>query len=179
MWRHSKNLKLVMVTILLMALAWILQHWFYAPEIIAVEGRQVMIIDGDSFRSEDSEYRIYGIDAPEYRQTCTEADGTPWNCGRDARDALQSEMRTKDYSCEVRAKDQYQRAVVSCTDSDGRDLGASLVRQGAAFSGTSFDELIYSKEERQAERLRKGIWRGEAMRPEKWREQNPRTIEPR
>jgi hypothetical protein len=38
-------------------------------------GEPILVIDGDSLRSGDSEFRLFGIDAPEYSQTCSEQVG--------------------------------------------------------------------------------------------------------
>ena len=39
------------------------------------------VIDGDTLRIGATTIRLYGIDAPEKRQTCRSANGTVWHCG--------------------------------------------------------------------------------------------------
>ena len=41
--------------------------------------------DGDTLSLGARDIRLFGIDAPEARQMCARADGTPWACGRAAR----------------------------------------------------------------------------------------------
>src|SRR5438876_2373798 len=47
-----------------------------APDIVG----PAQVIDGDSIRVAGIEIRLYGIDAPEFRQTCMRA-GHPWAWG--------------------------------------------------------------------------------------------------
>ena len=49
---------------------------------------KVAAIDGDTLRSPNAEVRIYGVDAPELDQTCTDQNGKEWTCGRDAQAKL-------------------------------------------------------------------------------------------
>ncbi len=44
-------------------------------------------IDGDTIEVHGQRIRLHGIDAPESRQLCR-LDGTPWQCGKDAANAL-------------------------------------------------------------------------------------------
>jgi endonuclease YncB( thermonuclease family) len=43
---------------------------------------RVAPIDGDTLKSSTTEVRLYGIDAPELAETCTDANGKEWACGR-------------------------------------------------------------------------------------------------
>ena len=45
--------------------------------------------------------RLTGIEAPEPDQTCTDADGSEWSCGRAARQALSGLLRTGRVVCDV------------------------------------------------------------------------------
>ncbi len=45
------------------------------------------VIDGDTLEIRGQRIRFYGIDAPESRQLCR-LDGKPWQCGKDAANAL-------------------------------------------------------------------------------------------
>ncbi|MGD2006456.1 MAG: hypothetical protein PVJ90_04390, partial [Pseudomonadales bacterium] len=50
-----------------------------------VRGR-AQIIDGDSIRVQGVEIRLHGIDAPEGRQLCQDAQGRDYRCGDVARE---------------------------------------------------------------------------------------------
>ena len=45
------------------------------------------VIDGDTIEVRGQRIRLHGIDAPESRQLCY-LDGKPWQCGKDAANAL-------------------------------------------------------------------------------------------
>ena len=64
-------------------------------------------IDGDSLSMGDTEIRLFGIDAPEARQTCTR-DGAAWNCGLDAAALLANLVEGKSLTCQQRDTDMRQ-----------------------------------------------------------------------
>lgn len=169
-FRHTKKMLLVL---LIVGGSWALGRWTIDPEIITVNDKTVQIIDGDSFKDGETEFRIYGIDAPEYRQTCKDGNGQDWLCGKSARKGLEAVLRSGRFNCEVRARDKYGRAIVSCTSGDD-DLGARLVMQGHAISSQNFDSVIYGTEEAQAEKGKLGIWQGPFEKPSNWRAAHPR-----
>ena len=56
----------------------------FAPAAQPISGR-ADVADGDTLRIGDVRIRLTGLDAPELDQTCTDALGASWGCGRDAR----------------------------------------------------------------------------------------------
>jgi endonuclease YncB( thermonuclease family) len=72
------------------------------------------------------EVRISGIDAPEWNQTCTDAGGKEWACGKAAKKAMARLVEGKIVVCQERARDSYKRSVAVCL-AGGRDLGRELV----------------------------------------------------
>src|SRR5207237_1182174 len=52
-----------------------------------VTGR-ARVVDGDSLEVAGYRIRLFGIDAPEWRQECTDASGASYACGRAAARAL-------------------------------------------------------------------------------------------
>jgi endonuclease YncB( thermonuclease family) len=71
------------------------------------------VIDGDSIVVAGTEIRIYGIDAPESRQTCRKA-ARPWPCGRVATDAMRIMVAGREIRCRPREQDRYGRTVAIC-----------------------------------------------------------------
>ena len=59
-----------------------------APFAIAGTVKVTRVIDGDSLKSGQLNIRIFGIDAPEGRQSCKQADGRDWMCGKAASMAM-------------------------------------------------------------------------------------------
>jgi len=171
-----RNLKFLTLFLLVLGGGWVLQQWTYEEEFIRINGKAAQVIDGDSFKSGNEEFRLYGIDAPEYQQTCNDQKGSIWPCGKAARGGLDSLLRKEEHSCAIRTRDQFGRLVVLCMGKEtGQDLGATLVASGLAVSGQNFEEVIYGAEEREAQKTKRGIWRGKFVRPDIWRSQNPRS----
>src|SRR5262249_2577162 len=139
-----------------------------APAIIG----KAWVIDGDTVVISGTHIRLEGIDAPEMDQTCTDADGKPWPCGRIAMRELRGFVRQRDLTCDKRAMDRYQRVRAVCKLPDGSDVNAWLVRQGWALS-TGFVKM-YESEQDEAEAARRGIWAGTFTTPWKWRQEHPR-----
>jgi endonuclease YncB( thermonuclease family) len=130
---------------------------------------QPWIVDGDSLRIAGRSIRLNGIDAPEWDQTCLDAGGRAWRCGRAASRALRERIGGQTVSCRPRAIDRYGRTIAGCTLADGSDINAWMVREGWAlasgFAGT------YAAEQAQAKAAKRGIWDGTFMSPATWRHQ--------
>lgn len=120
--------------------------------------------DGDSFRLGDERVRLLDIDAPELDQTCQDASGTDWPCGRAARNEMARLLASGPVDCEPRDRDQYGRLLAHCSIA-GRDLAAVMVASGLALATGD-----YNAEERQARDARRGIWQGDFISPRAWRE---------
>jgi endonuclease YncB( thermonuclease family) len=137
---------------------------------VAIEPGAVEVIDGDSMRRGKEEIRLNGIDAPEYRQTCREADGKEWSCGREAAAALRGLVRRADVRCDGIETDRYGRIVADCY-SGALSLGGEMVRLGWAIAYRQHS-LKYVAQEEEAKRAKRGIWRGTFEDPENWREEH-------
>jgi endonuclease YncB( thermonuclease family) len=158
---------------LLAALAFWLER--QGGETIAGQsGSTIHVIDGDSLRVEGREIRLAGIDSPEYRQTCTDAAGAAWPCGKEARSALERLVGAGGVSCETQVEDRYGRALARCR-SKGGDIAEALARQGWADGAGDqrFPEPTSAIAE--AKRARRGIWRGGHSHAAEWRKANAGT----
>lgn len=109
--------------------------------------------DGDSLATGQERMRLFGIDAPELRQTCERA-GRAWQCGQEAKRMLQSLVAASDTRCVGRERDRFQRLLVVCL-ADGVDLNRVMVRKGLAVSYGA-----YGQEEAQARTEKVGLWAG-------------------
>jgi endonuclease YncB( thermonuclease family) len=125
----------------------------------------VEIVDGDSLRREGQEIRLEGIDAPEYRQSCLDAQGADYACGRAARDALRAIINRRDVHCVSVDTDRFERAISTCKIGN-LDVGAEMVRQGWA---VVIRNSAYVPAEREARRARRGLWAGTFERPAEYR----------
>ena len=127
----------------------------------------VSVTDGDGLRIGDQRIRLWGIDAVELHQRC-ERNGAAYACGIEARNALQSLLRTGELSCEKVDRDRYGRPVARCTV-DGADLGAAMVRAGWAVDFEHYSHGAHAREEREARQAKRGLWVGEFELPSLWR----------
>jgi endonuclease YncB( thermonuclease family) len=138
------------------------------PAPATITGR-ASIIDGDTLEIHGQRIRLFGIDAPESRQTCR-ADGKEYRCGQEASLALSDKIGQRSVNCTARDTDRYGRMVAVCW-LGAEDLGAWMVREGhaLAYRKYSTDYVLHEDAARQA---RRGLWRGEFKAPWEWRRRN-------
>lgn len=128
------------------------------------------VTDGDSFEIGATGVRLYGIDAPEGRQSCTRA-GRDWACGNEAARKLRSLIGDRDVTCTQRDVDDYGRIVAVCR-SGNTDLAAEMTRSGFATAYRRYSN-DYVDEENEARAARRGIWAGDFTPPESYRREEP------
>tara|TARA_B100001093_G_scaffold162836_1_gene155209 strand:- start:2515 stop:3033 length:519 start_codon:yes stop_codon:yes gene_type:complete len=127
------------------------------------------ISDGDSLRSGKLRIRLFGIDAPEKNQQCTNENGAKWACGETAQKALEALVAKAPYlQCDLIDVDRYRRVVMQCFDGK-TDLGAALVRAGLALAYRQYSS-IYSVDEDIAKTAKLGMWAGAFTAPWAWRQ---------
>ncbi len=119
-------------------------------------------VDGDSLELGGYRVRLYGIDAPERRQTCEKA-GEATQCGRHAHAELTKLISGKTIECKSFGYDRYDRTLAKCR-TGATDLAAAMVRAGWAIANGD-----YYDEEQAARRARAGVWAGEFIEPKDWR----------
>ncbi len=124
------------------------------------------VIDGDTIEVHGQRIRLHGIDAPESRQLCR-LDGKPWQCGKDAANALAKKIARRPVTCEDLGRDRYKRIIARCTAA-GEDLEKWMVVNGWALAYRRYS-LDYTGQEAEARAARRGIWAGEFVKPWEWR----------
>src|SRR5262249_4623075 len=91
----------------------------------------IIAIDGDSLRPEDRvEDRLFGFDAQGLRQSWTEVNGKPWQCGGAAKANGAPLINRAHVACETGAKDRYGGIVAVCSAEGVPDLAEAMVRDG-------------------------------------------------
>jgi endonuclease YncB( thermonuclease family) len=139
-----------------------------ASAVIANAAQRPTIVDGDTLVLDGRTIRLWGVDAPEGRQTCFDARGAGYRCGDLARNRLRDLIGTRPVSCQARDRDRYDRTVAQCRVA-GIDLGEALVREGLAVEYRQFSRGAYSGAEAAARQTKRGIWAGRFEAPAEWR----------
>ena len=128
---------------------------------------QATVIDGDTLEIHGQRIRLHGLDAPESRQSCDDATGRAYACGRMAAFALADWIGRAVVTCDPRDRDRYGRVVAVCTVR-GEDMGAWLVRSGHALAFRRYSP-DYVPAEDEARAAGTGVWRGQFTPPWEWR----------
>ena len=128
------------------------------------------VVDGDSLRIEGRDIRLFGIDAPEYDQTCISEAGVTWACGQEVTEMLRKAVSGQRLRCDLRGKDCFGRDLAICHL--GRvNLNAWLVEEGWAFAFRKYS-MMFDLEEKAAAVNRRGL-HGQVMeRPSDFRAAN-------
>jgi endonuclease YncB( thermonuclease family) len=122
--------------------------------------------DGDSLMVGNREVRLFGIDAPEFDQSCSR-DAEGWACGSEAADQLSRLVTGRDVRCTIITTDQYQRAVSRCTVGT-TDINATMVESGFATAYRQYSSDYVAAEAR-AKAAKRGIWSGTFEAPRDYR----------
>lgn len=133
---------------------------------------RVEIVDGDTVivAGAAARIRLYGIDAPEGRQRCRDADGALYLCGTRSADNLQRLVgRNGRLSCVEEDRDRYGRIVAECFRPDGVSVNAAMVAEGWAVEYSRYSDGRYRDVEREARRAGRGLWSGQFTPPADWR----------
>ncbi len=128
---------------------------------------EVRVIDGDTLDVHGVKTRLWGIDAPEGKQSC-QRDGVAWLCGQEAARALRDLVEGKAVACRTVDRDRYKRSVAMCT-ADGVEVNAWLVREGWALDYRRYSKGEYASAEKEAREAKRGLWAGTFMAPWEWR----------
>lgn len=149
---------LILVTLCLVAVG-----SSFADETIT--GRAA-VIDGDTIEIAGQRIRLDGIDAPEASQSCNNAAGEPYPCGRASALALDLFLASsRPTRCDPKSRDRYQRIVAVCYRADGTEVNAWLVRNGHAIDFRRYSKGRYGRYQALAQREGKGMWRGLFINP--------------
>ncbi len=76
-------------------------------------------------------------------------DGKPWQCGKDAANALADKIARRPVTCEDLGRDRYKRTIARCVVG-GEDLGEWMVSQGLALAYRRYS-LDYVEQEADAQ----------------------------
>lgn len=128
---------------------------------------EVRVVDGDTLRLGDRTLRLYGVDAPERGQSCTDAQGRLYDCGTAAAAELARLVGDRGLECRIHGRDRFGRALGVCR-AGGTELNAALVDGGWALADAgSLPALV--PVEAAARGAQRGLWAGGFEPPAHWR----------
>lgn len=126
------------------------------------------VIDGDTIAIEGQPIDLWGIDAPEDSQTCTDPIGAEWLCGLYATQLLKSLVDAATVTCEPQGLTQ-ERVLVAICAVDRRDLGWAMVAFGFALDVPEISGGAYGAPQGQSAAVHAGMWSGTFTNPRDWR----------
>ncbi|KQO94262.1 thermonuclease family protein [Methylorubrum extorquens] len=122
-----------------------------APRIVS---GPATVIDGATLDLGGRRLRLYGMDAPDLDQTCSDGHERDYSCGRAAAAALTARIGGESVTCELSGAD----GTALCRR-DGEDLAAWMVANGYAIADRSAP-AAYEAQDRRAWGRRVGLWSG-------------------
>ncbi len=129
------------------------------------------IVDGDTIILEDLfNIRVIGIDAPESKQNCWDANGREYACGKKSTEHLQKLVGNGRVKCEIRGIGRFGRHTGLCYNMKDVNLNKTMVRDGYAVIST-YPPILFQEEERLAINEKAGIWQGTLRHPHCFRHQ--------
>lgn len=131
----------------------------------------VSAVDGDSLEMTGTRIRLFGIDAPEARQSCKRQQAD-WACGAEAARQLREFVQGRQIRCSGRDNDRYGRLVATCT-ADGMDLALMMIQSGLAITLPQGDPAYLAAEDT-VRKAKFGIWGAQFETPAAWRAANRR-----
>ena len=134
-----------------------------ADQLISGTGRAK---DGDSLMVGQTEVRLFGVDAPEFNQSCTRA-GQAWACGSAAANQLSGLVNGKQVYCSSMGLDQHGRTLGRCV-AGTTDINRTMVAAGYAVAYRHYSSDYVSAEE-SAKVNKRGLWSGTFEMPDEYR----------
>jgi len=125
------------------------------------------IIDGDTIDVAGKRIRLFGIDAPETKQTCRDGSNVVYLCGQAAAKALREMVQGNNVRCEPRDVDRYRRIVAVCWAGD-TNINERMVRDGWAIAYRQFSKE-FVEAENEARDAKRGLWAGAFVEPSEFR----------
>jgi endonuclease YncB( thermonuclease family) len=141
---------------------------FFAPTVylslsVPALASEFRVIDGDTIADATITYRLFGIDAPETGQSCKNASGGSWKCGKAATSKLEYLVLGREVTCDDRGQDAYDRTLAVCR-ADGVNINAAMIEAGLAWSFRKYAH-DYDALENQVRLQGVGVWQADTETP--------------
>lgn len=112
--------------------------------------------------------RLFGVDAPDSDQICSDAVGSSYNCGEVAASWVRGWIDKNPIDCYLLKINPNGQDLATCVWGE-YDIGAALVGAGWAIANTKETD-IYRPYEAKAKSELSGLWQGTFYAPEDWRD---------
>lgn len=112
--------------------------------------------------------RLFGVDAPDTDQVCSDSNGSAYNCGEEAISWLRGWVDQNVIDCYMLKIEPNGVNLAVCTWGE-YDIGAALVGAGWGVADTSETD-IYRPYEIKAQNESSGLWQGTFYSPKDWRD---------
>ena len=112
--------------------------------------------------------RLFGVDAPDNDQICSDANGSSYNCGEEAASWVRGWIDNNPIDCYLLKIEPNGQDLATCVWGE-YDIGAGLVGAGWALANTRESD-IYRPYEAKAKSESSGLWQGTFYAPEDWRD---------
>jgi endonuclease YncB( thermonuclease family) len=134
----------------------------------AIISGPVCIIDGNTLQVGEKikngkcwggiEIRLHGSMAPKLGDSCTDSNGTVWDCGQEAKETLARMIRMNNVTC-YHIDGEFSVGIPISTCLSGHsDLGLEMVKLGMAKAFHDKSDR-YTLEERAAKQAKRGLWK--------------------
>ena len=119
--------------------------------------------DGGTIDLSGATWRLAGVDAPTFDQTCIDDHADNWTCGVEARDQLVRLINSRDVQCEDLGPDgTYKKWHLGICTAAGEttSLNQFLVQRGFAMNVGAAGASRFGPDETEARDNRRGLWKG-------------------
>ncbi len=128
---------------------------------------QIKVIHANVFYIGGRYVRLFGLDAPDSDQICSDANGSSYNCGQAAASWVINWIDDNEIDCYLLQINPSSVDVAVCMWGN-YDIGASLVASGWGVANTD-ETSIYKAYEAKARSGSSGLWQGTFYSPSDWR----------
>lgn len=112
--------------------------------------------------------RLFGVDAPDTDQVCSNATGSSYNCGEEAASWVRGWIDQNPIDCYILKVNPGGQDLATCVWGE-YDIGAALVGAGWGIANKR-ETTIYQPYEAKAQSESSGLWQGTFYSPEDWRD---------
>ena len=124
------------------------------------------VLSGDTIVLDGQVIHLFGIAAPDIKQTCAQGDGRGYRCGQKSAIWLSEWLRDNIVECHLIRQNQQGVITGMCMLGD-YDIAAAAVNAGAVVANPS-ESKVYLPYQEQAARNRRGLWEGKFYMPWDW-----------